>query len=222
MQAKIELLRKVRLYLVTDRRLSQGRSEIEVVQKALCGGVDMVQYREKQLPDREFQEVSLGLLGVTRKGGVPLIIDDRVEIAAQIDADGVHLGQEDLDCREARAILGKDKIIGVSVRNPGQALKAINGGADYLGVGPIYQTQTKQIDHPGGTRLIEEVSRVSPIPIFGIGGINLSNVSEVISAGASGVAVISAIVSSEDITSTCREFVAEIERARPEKLQDRK
>jgi thiamine-phosphate pyrophosphorylase len=214
MQEKRELLREVRLYLLTDRKLSRGRSEVEVIESALTGGVDMVQYREKELSTEDFKETASKLLEITRGRGVPLIINDRVEVAAEIGAEGVHVGQEDLDCRKARQIVGDGKIIGVSAHNLKQALRAIEAGADYLGVGPIYQTETKEIDYPRGLGLIEEIRRESPIPIFAIGGIRVENVAEVISAGASGVAVISAIVSAEEIATTCRRFVAEVEKSR--------
>jgi len=214
MRERSGLLKKVRLYLITDRRLSRGRSEVEVVKRALSGGVDMVQYREKHLPDDEFKQTATELLKVTRRNDIPLVINDRVEIAAEIDADGVHVGQEDLDCEKAREMLGGDKIIGVSASNVEQATKAIEAGADYLGLGPIYQTDTKEIGYPRGINLIKEVRAQSPIPIFVIGGINLENVGAVISAGASGVAVISAIVSADQIASTCRQFVAEIQKSR--------
>ena len=213
MRERSGLLKKVRLYLITDRRLSRGRSEIEVVKRALSGGVDMVQYREKHLPDDEFKQTATELLKVTRRNDIALIINDRVEIAAEIDADGVHVGQKDLDCRKAREMLGGDKIIGVSASNVEQATKAIEAGADYLGLGPIYQTDTKEIDYPRGINLIKEVRAQSPIPIFVIGGINPQNVGAVLSAGASGVAVISAIVSADQIASTCRQFVVEIEKS---------
>ena len=219
MQERSGLLKKVRLYLITDRRLSRGRSEIEVVKRALSGGVDMVQYREKHLPDDEFKQTATELLKVTKRKDIALIINDRVEIAAEIDADGVHVGQEDLDCEKAREMLGGDKIIGVSASNVEQATKAIEAGADYLGLGPIYQTDTKEIDYPRGINLIKEVRAQSPIPIFVIGGINLENVGAVLSAGASGVAVISAIVSADRIASSCRQFVVEIERVGLEKHQ---
>jgi len=214
MRERSGLLKKVRLYLITDRRLSRGRSEVEVVKRALSGGVDMVQYREKHLPDDEFKQTATELLKVTRRNDIPLVINDRVEIAAEIDADGVHVGQEDLDCEKAREMLGGDKIIGVSASNVEQATKAIEAGADYLGLGPIYQTDTKEIGYPRGINLIKEVRAQSPIPIFVIGGINLENVGAVLSAGASGVAVISAIVSADQIASTCRQFVAEIQKSR--------
>ena len=214
MREKCSLLRNVHLYLITDRRLSRGRSEVEVVKRALSGGVDMVQYREKQLPDDEFKQTATELLKVTRRNDIALIINDRVEIAAEIDADGVHLGQKDLDCRKALEVLGEDKIIGVSASSVEQATKAIEAGADYLGLGPIYQTDTKEIDYPRGIDLIKEVKALSPVPIFAIGGINPENVGAVMSAGAWGVAVISAIVSADRIASICRQFVAEIEKSR--------
>jgi thiamine-phosphate pyrophosphorylase len=214
MRERSDLLKKVRLYLITDRRLSRGRSEIEVVKRALSGGVDMVQYREKHLPDDEFKQTATELLKVTRRNDIPLIINDRVEIAAEIDADGVHLGQKDLDCKRARGIIGENKVIGVSASNSRQALRAIENGADYLGLGPIYQTDTKEIDYPRGIDIIKEVRAQSPVPIFAIGGINLENVGAVLSAGASGVAVISAIVSADQIGSTCCQFVAEIQKSR--------
>jgi thiamine-phosphate pyrophosphorylase len=214
MRERSGLLEKVCLYLITDRRLSQGRSEVEVVKRALSGGVDMVQYREKDLPDDQFTQTARELLELTKKNDVALIINDRVEIAAEIDADGVHLGQKDLNCKKARGIIGEGKIIGVSASNSRQALRAIEDGADYLGLGPIYQTDTKKIDYPLGVDLIKEVRAQSPIPIFAIGGIKLENVAEVISAGASGVAVISAIVAADRIAAACRQFVVEIEKSR--------
>ena len=183
------------LHLVTDRSLSQGRSLVEVVREAVAGGVTCVQLREKDCSTREFLEEALALKVLLQPLGIPLIINDRVDIALAIGAYGVHLGQSDLPICHARRLLGPDCLIGISAESLDDALEAEQQGADYIGISPVFSTPTKTDTAPAlgleGIRRIREQVR---IPLVAIGGINLSNARQVIDAGASGVAVVSAIM----------------------------
>jgi len=191
------------LHLVTDRSLSLGRSLVEVVREAVAGGVTCVQLREKDCSTREFLEEALLLKELLRPQGLPLIINDRVDIALAIGADGVHLGQSDLPILHARRLLGPDCLIGISAESLDDALEAEQQGADYIGISPVFSTPTKTDTAPAlgleGLRRIREQVR---IPLVGIGGINLSNARQVIDAGADGVAVVSAIMSAESPRQT--------------------
>ncbi|MBI5198504.1 MAG: thiamine phosphate synthase [Nitrospirae bacterium] len=198
------------LYLITDRKIS-GIDHEDMAVMALKGGVRTIQLREKEMTENELLRVALKLRGETRRWSARLIINDNVHIARDSDADGVHLGQEDLPIEAARKILGSAKIIGVSTHNINEAVEAQSRGADYIGLGPIFQTETKNTQPPLGTELIREVKRKVSIPVVAIGGINLDNLLEVIEAGADAVAVISSIVGSGDITETVRRFIEEIE-----------
>ena len=195
------------LYLVTDSRLSLGRSNAQVLQAALRGGVTVVQYREKDASARQMVEQALELRELCRAHGVPFIVNDRVDVALAVDADGVHVGQDDLPAAFARKLIGPDKILGVSAENVEQALAAIAAGADYLGVGAIFSTATKaDAGEPIGIPGLIKIARASTIPIVGIAGINASNAGSVIRAGAAGVAVVSAIVGAEDVEPAAREL----------------
>lgn len=183
------------LQLVTDRSLSLGRSLVEVVREAVAGGVTCVQLREKDCSTREFLEEALLLKELLQPLGLPLIINDRVDIALAVGADGVHLGQSDLPILHARRLLGSDCLIGISAESLDNALEAEQQGADYIGISPVFSTPTKTDTAPAlgleGLRRIREQVR---IPLVGIGGINLSNAGQVRDAGADGVAVVSAIM----------------------------
>jgi thiamine-phosphate pyrophosphorylase len=187
------------LYLVTDRGLSRGRSNIEIVTAAVHGGATVVQLREKDCSTREFIEQALAIKKFLKDQGVPLIINDRVDVAQAVKADGVHLGQTDMPLEVAKKILGDSMIIGISAESLQDAIEAENGGADYLGVSPIYVTPTKTDTAPAlGLEGLRDIRKAVRIPLVGIGGLNRDNAAEVIRNGAEGVAVVSAIVAADD------------------------
>lgn len=194
------------LYLITDRKIS-GIDHEDMAAMALKGGVRTIQLREKEMTENELLRVALKLREETRRWNARLIINDNVHIARDSDADGVHLGQEDLPIEAARKILGSAKIIGVSTHNINEAVEAQSYGADYIGLGPIFQTETKNTHPPLGTELIREVKRKVGIPVVAIGGINLYNLFKVIEAGADAVAVLSAIAGSKNITEEVKKFI---------------
>lgn len=202
------------LYLVTDRELSLGRSHEEIVAAALKGGVGCVQLREKKLGTRKFIDQARILKKVANHAGVPFIINDRVDVALAVDADGVHLGQGDMALEDARRLLGADKIIGISVENLGDAITAEQGGADYLGISPVYATATKpDTATPLGLEGIGVIRGSVNLPLVGIGGINSENAGDVIRAGADGIAVVSAIVSSPSPEQAARLLLDQIHQA---------
>lgn len=187
----------LRLYLVTDRALCLGRPLEWVVEEAVAGGVTMVQLREKDASTREFIDLALRLRPILAQAHVPLLINDRVDIALAVDADGVHLGQSDMPYPMARRLLGPSKIIGLSVESlPDARAAAAISGLDYLAVSPVYSTPTKTDTAPAlGLPGVREIAALSPAPVVGIGGLNLATAPDVIAAGAAGVAVVSAICS---------------------------
>jgi thiamine-phosphate pyrophosphorylase len=187
------------LYLVTDRGLARGRSNIEIVTAAVRGGVSVVQLREKDCSTREFIEQGLAIKKILKDHGVPLIINDRLDVAQAVDADGVHLGQTDMQLAFAKRILGDSMIIGISAESVQDAIEAEKGGADYLGVSPIYATPTKTDAAPAlGLDGLREIRKAVRLPLVGIGGLNTENAADVIRNGADGVAVVSAIVAADD------------------------
>lgn len=200
------------LYIITDQRISHDKSHLKVAEAALAGGATVIQFRDKEMKDSEAVVTCREIYKLTKKKGVSFIVNDRVEVVKAVDADGVHLGQEDMSFSSARKILGKEKIIGISVETVEQALKAVEGGADYLGVGPIYPTATKpDAGKVLGIARLKEIREAVNIPIVAIGGINENNLEEVLKAGVDGVAVISAVVSAPDITEACRKLKNKIE-----------
>jgi len=192
--------------LVTDRQFLGERSLVELVERAIRGGVDMVQLREKHLETRPWLDLALELAKICRKNRVLFIINDRVDIAAGCGADGVHLGQDDFPVAFARKILGKKKIIGKSTHSIEQARAAVKEKVDYVAVGPIFWTQTKKIDRPVGTELVAQVRKLTKKPILAIGGIKPENAGSVIAAGATGVAVVSALMAAPDALEAARSF----------------
>ena len=202
-------------YLVTATSRSAGRTTPEVVAAALDGGVDVVQLRDKAASARERYETGLRLRELTAEAGVPLVVNDRIDLAAAVDADGVHLGQSDLSVAVAREQLGESAVVGVSASTVEQAEAAQAAGADYLGVGAVYGTDSKDVsgDRNGiGTERIAAVADAVEIPVIGIGGIDAGNAAPVVAAGATGVAVLSAITAAEDpaaATAAIREAVTD-------------
>lgn len=188
------------LYLITDRRFLKGRELKKVVEDAILGGVTIVQVREKDVSTREFYNVAKEVKEVTDHYKVPIIINDRLDIAQAINAHGVHLGQKDMHLNIARRILGKDKIIGISVGNVKEALEAENNGADYLGIGTIFPTGSKKdVDAIIGIDGLSKIKNNISIPSVAIGGINKTNFKDVLSTGIEGISVISAILDEDDI-----------------------
>jgi len=193
------------LYVVTDRHQTAGRPLLTVLERALSAGVKAVQLREKDLGTRSLLELAAELLSLTRKHGGLLFINDRVDLVMALGADGVHLRSDSMPVQAARRVLGPNRLIGMSAHSVGEVLKAEADGADFAVLGPIYDTPSKRrYGNPIGLRPLEEVSQQSHIPIFAIGGISLPCVQEVRRAGAYGVALISAILLSEDIEPATR------------------
>ncbi|MEA3505830.1 MAG: thiamine phosphate synthase [Bacteroidota bacterium] len=184
------------LYLVTDQSLSKGRSHEYIVEEAIKGGVTIVQLREKDISSREFYELAKSLMKLLKPLNIPLIINDRLDIALAVDADGLHIGQSDLPYSIARKLLGKNKIIGLSVETIEQAREANNIDVDYIGLSPVFSTNTKlDINTPLELSGIKKISGFTKHKTVAIGGINSLNTESVIASGADGIAVVSAIVS---------------------------
>lgn len=182
------------LYLVTNRGTLALDDFFRIIKESIDGGVNVVQLREKESSVRETIEIGKFLRLLLRPLGIPLIINDRVDIAQAVNADGVHLGQSDLNVAEARAILGKQAIIGLSVETMEQALAAADDDVDYLAASPLFQTKTKATSHPPwGYDGLKQLCSISRHPVIAIGGINEANVKKVFECGVSGVAVVSAI-----------------------------
>ncbi|WP_254762642.1 thiamine phosphate synthase [Natrinema marinum] len=203
-----------RTYLVTQASLSGDRSTLEIVRAAIDGGVDAVQLREKDSSARSRYELGHELRELTAEAGVDLIVNDRIDIAQAIDADGVHVGQSDLPVAVARDLLGADAIVGCSTATVAKAREAEAEGADYLGVGAVYGTSSKDVadgkDGVGPERIAAIADAVS-IPIVGIGGITADNAGPVAEAGAAGVAVISEITGAPDPRSATEALAAAVE-----------
>lgn len=204
-------------YLITQENLSAGRRTEAIVDAALAGGVDIVQVREKHRTARTRLEIAETLRGPTAEADVPLIINDRLDIALAVDADGVHLGDDDLPVAVARAQLGEDAIIGRSVSTVEAAEAAERAGADYLGVGAIYTTSSKDVDDDENGIGVDVVTRIADavdIPLVGIGGVTPERTPDVVEAGADGVAVITAITEAADPERATQKLGEAVERGR--------
>lgn len=202
MKAKIDYS----VYLVTDDSCLKGRPLLECVEAALKGGVTLVQYRLKNGDGGRMYKEAVELKVLCDQYSVPLIINDRLDIAMAVGAAGVHLGQDDLPCSVARSILGDDYVIGVSAHNPQEAVKAVEDGADYLGCGAVFGSATKTNVSELGLKNLEAIRRAVQVPMVGIGGVNSSNYALVRQTGADGAAIISGILSAEDIEAEARKF----------------
>lgn len=199
-------MRDFRLYAITGEQFHPGRDMIEVMEEAILGGVDIIQLRDKTSEKRELLRKAKALRELTLKHDVTFIVNDHIDIAMEVDADGIHLGQEDLPLAEARKIVGS-KIIGISTHALEEALLAERQGADYIGVGPVFPTATKaDVVAPVTVSYVREVARTIKIPFVAIGGIKLRNVDEVIEAGATRICAVSEIVGSTDVKGTCEAF----------------
>ena len=199
------------VYLVTDQGLSRGRSTLEIVEAAVTGGASVIQLREKDLPTARFYEEGLKIVDFLRPRRVPLIINDRTDIALALDADGVHVGQSDMPVRVARSLLGWGRIVGLSVEKPEHINAEAEKYADYLAVSPVFFTGTKEdIGAPWGLEGLRQARTMTRLPLVAIGSIKKENAREVTIAGADCVAVVSAIVSAEDPATATRELVREV------------
>lgn len=194
------------VYLVTDRDLMTTETLEEAVEEAIKGGCTLIQLREKNCSSLDFYNTAVNVKKITDKYNVPLLINDRLDIALAVDAAGVHVGQSDLPCSVVRKIIGEDKIIGVSAGNLKEALKAQEDGADYLGVGAMYATGTKKDAKPTSMETLKSIRENVSIPIVVIGGINKERISDFKGTGIDGLAIVSAIIAQKDIYKAAKEI----------------
>lgn len=202
------------LYVVLDRAAARGRSLDDLLEALIDGGCRMVQLREKEWPSGRLLPVAERLLARARRAGITFIVNDRVDLAVAIGADGVHLGQDDLPARVARPLLRPGMILGVSTHSVAQAHAARDDGADYIAIGSVFATATKPDFELVGPGLVRKLRPDIRVPLVGIGGITHDNVGDVIRAGADGVAVISAVCATPDPTAAVRRFLEVIRSAR--------
>lgn len=192
------------LYAVTDRAWTGRQSLYEQVEAALKGGATCIQLREKKLNGEEFLREAIEMAALCKKYKVPFLINDNVEIAMKCHADGVHVGQEDMEASRVRQRVGKDMIIGVSVHSVEEAMEAVKNGADYLGVGAVFSTSTKTDAEVLPKEVLRDICSAVEIPVVAIGGISKANISQLSGTGVDGVALVSAIFAAEDIAGECR------------------
>ena len=199
------------LYAVTDRHWLNGRTLVDVVKESLDGGVTMIQLREKSLDEGKFLEEAKELQALCRERHVPFIVNDNVDIAKAMDADGVHVGQDDMEALDVRAKLGPDKIIGVSAHTVEEALLAEKQGADYLGVGAVFPTSSKSDVGEMSYETLKAICKAVSIPVVAIGGISGENVGKLAGSGICGVAVISAIYAAKDVKAAAADLKTTVE-----------
>jgi len=206
-----------RLYVITDEKVSRGRSHLQVAEAAIHGGADVLQLRDKEATSGRMYRVAMQLRKLTRDAKIPFIVNDRLDIALAADADGVHVGQADLPVSVVREIMGPGRILGVSVDTVEEAVLAEKDGADYLGVGPVFEARGTKPDAgpPLGVDGIARIRRRCRLPIVAIGGINAENAMKVREAGADAAAVISAIVAADDIEESARRLKRILEGTSP-------
>lgn len=203
------------LYVITDAKLSRGRSHLEVAQAAIEGGASIIQFRDKEMTTRQLVQTAGEIREFTKEADIPLIINDRLDVALAVDADGVHVGQDDMPAALARQLIGPHKILGVSASTVEEALQAERQGADYVSASPVFTTPTKpDAPPPTGLEGLRAIVEAVNLPVIAIGGINEENATEVMEAGAQGVAVISAVVSAPDIVAAARRLRETVEAAR--------
>lgn len=204
-------MRDFKLYAITGEEFHPNRSLKEVMEEAILGGVDIIQLRDKFSTKREVLQKARMLRELTKKYDVTFIVNDHIDVALSVDADGIHIGQDDLPLVEARKIVGPNKIIGVSTHKIEEAREAERNGADYIGVGPVFPTKSKvDVVDPVTTEYVRQVANEIKIPFVAIGGIKLHNVNQVLAAGATRICAISEIVGSSDIKRTCELFLEKI------------
>lgn len=196
----------MRLYAVTDRAWTGKESLYAQVEKALRGGVTCLQLREKKLDQESFLEEARAIRDLCRHYQVPFIVNDNVEAAIACRADGIHVGQEDMPAKEVRRLVGEEMFVGVSAHTVEEAKKAVEDGADYLGVGAVFSTTTKTDANRMPMEVLQAICRAVDVPIVAIGGIHAENIMELAGSGVDGVALVSAIFSAQDIESSCRKL----------------
>lgn len=196
----------LRLYALTDRRWTGDLSLVNQVEQALQGGVTCVQLREKNLKDDQLKDLALAIQKLCQSYQVPFIINDHVDLAIEIQADGIHIGQEDMEAGKVRNLIGPNMILGVSTKTLDQARQAQNVGADYLGVGAVFSTDTKDDATIISKSLLKDISETVDIPVVAIGGIKGSNIDNLAGTGIDGVALISAIFAADDITKASQKL----------------
>ena len=201
------------LYFVTDHNLNAGRSKLEVIAAALRGGAKVIQYRDKELSDAEFETEARAALKSCREHGATLLINDRVHIAQRIGADGVHLGQEDMNPDEARKVLGSESIVGLSTHDEEEVLAARNLPLSYINIGPMFPTVTKEHLHSLGLDEVLRLSRLTRFPWTTMGGIKRHHFSELFRRGVKTVSMVTEISLAEDVESRTKELLAEISTA---------
>ena len=203
---KEKLAEQLLLYAVTDRHWLGDRTLCDVVRESLDGGVSFLQLREKDLDEEHFYEEAVKLQAVAREYGVPFVVNDNVDIAVRMDADGVHVGQSDMEAGNVRALIGPDKILGVSAMTVEQAVQAERRGADYLGVGAVFPTGSKDDAEDVSFETLKAICEAVSIPVIAIGGITKENVQELAGSGICGIAVISAIYARKDIRAAAADL----------------
>lgn len=194
------------LYFITDSTGFTEETFLTKVEQAILGGATIIQLREKEKTTREYIDIAGKVHEITKKYNIPLIIDDRVDVALAIDAEGVHVGQSDMPAETARAIIGNNKILGVTAKTVEQAENAYKAGADYLGVGAIYPTTTKVKTVLTPTETVSEICKAVPIPVNAIGGLNIDNIGVLKGIGIDGICVVSAIMKAEDAEKAARDL----------------
>lgn len=207
---KENLKKDLKLYLVTDSEMLEGRDFYKCIEDAIASGITTVQLREKNAHGREFLKKAMKLREITKRYGVKFIVNDRVDIALICDADGVHVGQSDIDAREVRKLIGNDKILGVSARTLEEAIYAKSDGADYLGIGSIFTTSTKLDAKSASFETVKKIKEKVDIPFVLIGGIKLDNVDKLKSLDSDGYAIISAILKAKDISKEVEKWTLKI------------
>lgn len=204
-------MKELKLYLVTDSDILEGRDFYNCIEEALKGGVTILQLREKDASGKEFLERAIKLRELTKKYNVKFIINDRVDIAMLCDADGVHVGQSDIPANKVRELIGEDKIVGVSARTVEEALIAKENSADYLGVGAMFTTTTKLDAKSVSIEKLKEIKKAVDLPIVAIGGLSLNNIDKLKVCNVDGYAVVSAILGAPNIKLECEKWIEKIQ-----------
>lgn len=201
----------LKLYAITDRQWLKNKTLPQAVEEAIKGGATFIQLREKNTSYEEFKSIAIEVKKITDKYSIPFVINDNVKLCKEIDADGVHIGADDMSVKKAREILGKNKIVGGTARTLERAIKAYNEGTDYLGIGAVFNTNTKSGTTHMTRELAQEINKTVNIPTVAIGGINKDNASQLKDYGVSGIAVISAIFAQNNITEACKSLLNTID-----------
>ena len=207
-------MKEFRLYAITGEEFHPGKELVDVMEQAILGGVDIVQLRDKKSSKIDVLKKARKLREVTKKHGVTFIVNDHIDVALAVGADGIHVGQDDLPLDEVRRIVGPDMVIGISTHQIDEAIQAEKGGADYIGVGPIFPTNSKEdVVDPVTTSYIQQIEAEISIPYVAIGGIKRHNLKQVMDAGAKRVCMITEIVEADDVKARCEEIINLMEEA---------